>query len=112
MPFSYRQGWHDNKKQFPVKSHPADVVHCKAATFFFLSNHGLGAFSPTELPYPSQASVFEARQLKHRLMESPRVLAVRAQSGSLGLNFGIRTCMQRVAIISSISVRLLRQQVC
>ncbi len=84
----------------------------KRPLFFFLSNQGLGAFSPTELPYPSQASVFEARQLKRRLMESPRVLAVRAQSGSLGLNFGIRTSMQWVTIISNISVRLLRQQVC
>lgn len=72
MPFSYRQGWDDNKKQFPVKSHLADMVHCKAVTF--LSNQGLGAFSPSELPYPPKASAFEARQLKHRLKKSPRVL--------------------------------------
>lgn len=85
----------DNKKQFPVVSHLADTVHCKAATFsFFLSNQGLGTSSPTELPYPSQASVFEASRLKHRLMESPRVLATRAQNRSLGLSFGIRACMQ------------------
>ncbi|CAB1419238.1 unnamed protein product [Pleuronectes platessa] len=37
---------------------------------------GLGASPPTELPYPPQASVFEAMQLKHRLMESPGVLAL------------------------------------
>lgn len=104
-------GWDVNKIQFPVKSHLTDMVHCKSATFF-LSNQSLGASSPAELPYPPQASVSEARQLKHRLMESPRVLAARAQNRSLGLSFGIRACMQWVSIISNISVRLLRQQVC
>ena len=103
----------NKKKQFPVESHLADRVHCEAATFsFFLSNQGLGTSSPTELPYPSQASVFEAGRLKHRLMESPRVLAMRAQNRSLGLSFGIRACMQWVTIISIISARLLGQQVC
>lgn len=68
------------KESFPMKSHLADIVHCKAATFSPLSNQGLRTFSPTELPYPPQASVFEARQLKCRLMESPRVFAMRAQT--------------------------------
>lgn len=56
------------------------MVHCKAVSFSPLSNQGLGAFSPTELPYPRQASVFEARQLRHRLMDTPRALSMRHET--------------------------------
>ena len=77
-----------------MKSHLADMVQCKSVTLFFLSNQGLGASSPAELPYPPQASVSEGRQLKHRLMESPKVLAERAHNRRLGLKFGIGTCSE------------------
>lgn len=87
------------------------MVHGKAVAVLPLSNQGLGTFSPTELPYPPQASVFEARQLKPRLMDTPRSLAMRAQNRDLGTNFGIRMCIHSDATISNISLGLLRQQV-
>lgn len=99
--FPKKQRWHYNEHQacsyikgeIITETIRREVSSRRLSTqqlchFFFLSNWGLDAFSPTELPYPPQASVSEVSQLKIRLMETPRVFATRAWNWSLGLNFG------------------------
>ena len=59
-----------------------------ASTRFFVqiqtSKCGLSPSAPTVSPYPPEASVSVARQLRQSLMESPEVVAMRVQSRSVG----------------------------
>lgn len=79
--FAYRL-WRDGSNiLFSVKS-PLTVIRETVNLIFFFPpttfDEGLGTSSPAEMPYPTQASVSEARQLKRRLMESSRSLAAAA----------------------------------
>lgn len=91
--------------------------------FFFppTFDEGLGTSSPAEMPYPAQASVSEARQLKRRLMETFRSLAAAAVAHTTEVwaqGFCQRApcffCffLQRVSAISATSAMWLRQRVC
>lgn len=66
------------------------------------------------MPYPTQASASEARQLKRRLMVSSRSLAAAAHTTEVwAQGFWHRNLfLQRVSAISDTSAMLLRQRVC
>lgn len=102
---------------FSVKSPLTDTGNSKS-DFFFPSttfDEGLGTSSPAEMPYPTQASASEARQLKRRLMVSSRSLAAAAAHTTevWAQGFWHRDLfLQRVSAISDTSAMLLRQRVC
>lgn len=91
-------------------------------------DEGLGTSSPAEMPYPAQASVSEARQLKRRLMESSRSLAAAAAHTTevwaqgfcqqnlffffFILFYLFLFFLQKVSAISATSAMLPRQPVC
>lgn len=102
---------------FSVKSPLTDTGNSKS-DFFSPSttfDEGLGTSSPAEMPYPTQASASEARQLKRRLMVSSRSLAAAAAHTTevWAQGFWHRDLfLQRVSAISDTSAMLLRQRVC